>query len=116
MQSVSTGAGQVNYYANEMLSIQDRQDPKKVGAQVEALFYMKFLEQMRSGKLAEDLFSSPQTNSIQQMHDQQLASYLGGAGHLGIADLIAAQMEQNKEGGADSQPSQIGLIKERGLS
>jgi flagellar protein FlgJ len=65
---------------------------KQVAKQFEALFLNNILKSMRSAKLAEGAFESDQSESYNQMYDQQLSVHLAGKPGVGLADLIVKQL------------------------
>ena len=76
---------------------------KAVAKQFEALFLNNILKSMRAGKLSEGLLDSQESDSYNEMYDQQLAVHLSGDPGVGLADLIVKQLSpksaaQNAEG------------------
>jgi len=76
---------------------------KAVAKQFEALFLNNILKSMRAGKLADGLLDSQQSDSYNEMYDQQLAVHLSGNPGIGLADLIVKQLSpksapENAEG------------------
>jgi flagellar protein FlgJ len=76
---------------------------KAVAKQFEALFLNNILKSMRAGKLSDGLLDSQQSDSYNEMYDQQLAVHLSGNPGVGLADLIVKQLSpkdaaQNTEG------------------
>lgn len=76
---------------------------KAVAKQFEALFLNNILKSMRSGKLSDGILDSQQSDSYNEMYDQQLAVHLSGDPGVGLADLIVKQLSpksitQNTEG------------------
>lgn len=65
---------------------------KGVAKQFEALFLNNILKSMRAGKLADGLLDSQQSDSYNEMYDQQLAVHLSGNPGIGLADLIVKQL------------------------
>jgi peptidoglycan hydrolase FlgJ len=65
---------------------------KAVAKQFEALFLNNILKSMRAGKLSEGLLDSQQSDSYNEMYDQQLAVHLSGNPGIGLADLIVKQL------------------------
>ncbi len=65
---------------------------KQVAKQFEALFLNNILKSMRSAKLAEGAFESDQSDTYNQMYDQQLSVHLAGKPGVGLADLIVKQL------------------------
>lgn len=65
---------------------------QKVAKQFEALFLNNILKGMRAGKLAEGILDGGQTESYNQMYDQQLSVHLAGKPGVGLADLIVKQL------------------------
>jgi peptidoglycan hydrolase FlgJ len=73
----------------------DRNDDEtlhKVAGQFEALFVNMMLKSMRQASLAEGIFDTPQTETYQEMADQQLAMDLSARGGLGLQDVIFRQL------------------------
>ncbi len=65
---------------------------QKVAKQFESLFLNNILKGMRSAKLAEGAFDSSQSDSYNEMYDQQLSVHLAGKPGVGLADLIVKQL------------------------
>ena len=65
---------------------------KAVAKQFEALFLNNILKSMRAGKLSEGLLDSQESDSYNEMYDQQLAVHLSGDPGVGLADLIVKQL------------------------
>ncbi|SMF95804.1 flagellar protein FlgJ [Methylomagnum ishizawai] len=78
------------------LRTQAKQDPKaalkETAQQFESLFVQMALKSMRQATLKSGLTDSPQSETFQEMHDQQLAVELGKHSKLGIANMLERQL------------------------
>jgi len=70
----------------------DEETLRQVAGQFEALFVNMMLKSMREAKLAEGIFDTPQSDTYQEMADQQLAMNLSANGGLGLQDVIFRQL------------------------
>ncbi len=70
---------------------------QKAAKQFEALFLNNILKGMRAGKLAEGAFDSQESETYNQMYDQQLSQHLAGKPGIGLADLIVKQLSPKGE-------------------
>jgi flagellar protein FlgJ len=70
---------------------------KKVAQQFEALFLNNILKGMRQAKLAEGIFDNSQSDTYNDMYDQQLSVHLAGKPGVGLADLIVKQLSPKGE-------------------
>ena len=83
-------------------------DPKKIGARFESIFYRILLEQFNESELAEDpLMSSFQGKQMKQMYNEEIATILGNKETLGFSKKINEWM-QKQNGNQTPIP---GLIK-----
>ena len=64
----------------------------EVARQFESIFLQMMLKTMRKAKLAESMFDGEAMQKYRDMHDQQLAVHLAGAGGIGLADVIEKQL------------------------
>ena len=97
------------YKQGDLLSAEDKKDPKKVGVLFESLFYQMMLKEGRNSKLEEPLLDSQSSEYYKEMWDNELSMRLAERGDLGIADMVAKFIEE-REGGT----SQIGMLKDLG--
>ena len=84
----------------------DEETLRQVAGQFEALFVNMMLKSMRQASLAEGVFDTPQTETYQEMADQQLSMDLSARGGLGLQDVIFRQlggMLAGKPGVSDEQ-------------
>lgn len=70
----------------------DEETLHKVAGQFEALFVNMMLKSMRQASLADGIFDTPQTETYQEMADQQLSMDLSAKGGLGLQDVIFRQL------------------------
>ena len=70
----------------------DEETLRQVAGQFEALFVNMMLKSMRQASLADGIFDSPQSETYQEMADQQLAMDLSAHGGLGLQDVIFRQL------------------------
>jgi flagellar protein FlgJ len=69
---------------------------KEVAKQFESIFINNVLKSMREAKLSEGILDSDQSKFYNDMYDQQLAVHLAGKPGVGLADLIAKQMQKQQ--------------------
>lgn len=91
------------FYSNQVLSAQDRKDPKKVGAMFESMFYRMIFKEMRASS-EDPLFGGSGMDQWKEIRDDEMAQVLGMQGKLGIADMITESIE--------AENKRKGLIKE----
>jgi peptidoglycan hydrolase FlgJ len=70
---------------------------KEVAKQFEALFVSNVLKGMRDAKLADGISDNDQSKFYKEMYDQQLAVHLSGKPGIGLADLIAKQLNHEDQ-------------------
>lgn len=68
---------------------------KEVAKQFESLFVSNVLKGMRDAKLADGINDNDQSKFYKEMYDQQLAVHLSGKPGIGLADLIAKQLNHD---------------------
>jgi Rod binding domain-containing protein len=83
-----------SFYGNASLNGPDREDPRRVGAQFEAIFYRMLFRQMRESSLDEGLFDGRDMEQFQEMQHNELANALGAMGELGIIDAVVKEASQ----------------------
>lgn len=110
---VTGAAANSSYYGSPSLGVASMSNPTEVASQFEAIFYRMFFQQMREGQLEEPLLGGGGSmQQLQAMQHDEMANYLGKAGHLGIKDMILSEIE--KQGQAVDPmklPNALGLLK-----
>lgn len=76
---------------------------KEVAKQFEALFVQNLLKTMRQAKLADGILDSEQTETYQELHDQQLALHLSNSSGIGLAEVIAKQLSSKNSNVANTE-------------
>ncbi len=97
------------YKKGEVLSEEDKKDPRKVGVLFESLFYQMMLKEMRSSKLEESPLDSQDSEFYKEMWDNELSVKLAERGELGVADMVAKFIEER-----NGPTEKIGMLKEVG--
>jgi flagellar protein FlgJ len=75
-----------------------------VAHEFEAMFIQTMLKSMREATLTENPFESEQMRMYQDLFDKQIAMDLASRGELGVTDLIAKHLGENKTASVDSLP------------
>lgn len=70
---------------------------KEVAKQFESIFVSNVLKGMRDAKLADGISDNDQSKFYKEMYDQQLAVHLSGKPGIGLADLIAKQLNHEDQ-------------------
>jgi flagellar protein FlgJ len=65
---------------------------KEAAKQFESVFLSMVLKSMRQAKLSDGILDSQQSDFYRDMYDQQMAVQLAGKSGVGLADLIATQL------------------------
>lgn len=90
-----------DFHGVAQLKQQARTDPKaaarETSRQFESMFVQMALKSMRQATPRADLVDSRHSDSYRDMYDQQLAVELGKRGQLGLADMIAGQLEGGRQ-------------------
>ncbi len=70
---------------------------QEVARQFESIFLNLMLQGAREAMSQEGIFSSPQLKTYQQMFDQQVAMDLADSGGIGLAKIIARQLQHTEQ-------------------
>jgi peptidoglycan hydrolase FlgJ len=85
-----------------------RQDPqalREAARQFEGLFTAMMLKSMREGSLGGGLGDSQETQTYQEMYDQQLALQMAHGKGLGLAEMLMQQLTRANAAHAASSPA-----------
>ncbi|MGE0623989.1 MAG: rod-binding protein [Pseudomonadales bacterium] len=91
---------------------------REVAGQFAAVFTHMMLKSMRDASLGEGIFDSDQSLFYRDLFDQQLALSLANAdgGGVGIADLVARELEGGLTGRAEADRALAAYESVRGLA
>ena len=98
-----------SFYGQDMLKGLSK-DPEAVAGQFESMFYRSLFKQMRDSQIEEPLFGGSNFEQMQAMQHDEMASYLGAQGKLGIKEMILEEIE-SRQGTAMEGEKNLGLLK-----
>lgn len=75
---------------------------KEVARQFESMFLQMMLKTMRDASPGEDLLDGPGSEMFRDMYDKQIAVEMANAGGIGMAEIIARQLQQQVPSGGDT--------------
>lgn len=87
----SRGLAELRYAASQDKKSDD-ETLEKVAGQFEAIFMNMMLKSMRQASLADGIFDSSQSDTYQDMADQQLSIDISSRGGLGLKEVIMRQL------------------------